>query len=158
MNFFAMPTLKNERACLRLPSSIRPRFSSKLMLARLRIGIENVGSLLRSAAVMTVSAMPMSFFSTTPLVFAFFLAMIVSSVTKFLLLFWKYCLNLWVHLFNPFVLSLSKDSLITFSIAQAALSRPTHDVLMLPSFSESILLSGVRTLELLGASGILAKK
>src|ERR1041385_8226672 len=112
MNFFAMPTLKNERACLRLPSSIRPRFSSKLMLARLRIGIENVGALLRSAAVMTVSAMPMSFFSTTPFVFAFFLAMIVSSVTKFLLLFWKYRLNLRVHLFNPFVLSLSKDSLI----------------------------------------------
>jgi len=84
--------------------------------------------------------------------------MIVSSVTKFLLLFWKYRLNLRVHLFNPFVLSLSKDSLINFLIARAALSRPTHDVLMLPSFSESILLSGVRTLELLGASGILAKK
>src|SRR5215475_3805130 len=75
MNFFAMPTLKNERACLRRPSSIKPFFSSNVTLARLRTGIESVGSLLRSAAVMTVSAMPTSFFSTSPLLFAFFPAM-----------------------------------------------------------------------------------
>src|SRR5215813_1267857 len=67
MNFLAMPTLKNVRACLRLPISMMPRFSLKLMLARLRTGMVSVGSLLRSAAVITVSATPTSFFSTTAL-------------------------------------------------------------------------------------------
>src|SRR5262245_54576891 len=66
MNFFAIPTLKNVRACLRLPSSMMPRFSLKLTLARLRTGIASAGSLLRWAAVITTSATPMSFFSTTP--------------------------------------------------------------------------------------------
>src|SRR5438093_12946637 len=36
------------------------------MLARLRTGIESAGSLLRSAAAMTMSATPTSFFSTGP--------------------------------------------------------------------------------------------
>src|SRR5262245_41553156 len=66
MNFFAIPTLKNVRACLRRPSSMMPRFSLKLTLARLRTGIDSVGSLARSAAVITVSATPTSFFSTAP--------------------------------------------------------------------------------------------
>ena len=66
MNFLAIPTLKNERACLRLPSSMMPRFSLKLMLARLRTGIASVGSRLRSAAATTASATLMSFFSTAP--------------------------------------------------------------------------------------------
>src|SRR5262245_35494079 len=67
MHFLAMATLKNVRACLRLPISMMPRFSLKLMLARLRTGMVSVGSLLRSAAVITVSATPTSFFSTTAL-------------------------------------------------------------------------------------------
>src|SRR5262247_3628713 len=67
MNFLAMPTLKKARACLRLPISMMPRFSLKLTLARLRTGMVSVGSLLRSAAVITVSATPTSFFSTTAL-------------------------------------------------------------------------------------------
>ena len=66
MNFFAMPTLKKVRACLRLPISMMPRFSLKLTLARLRTGMDSVGSLLRSAAVITASATLMSFFSTAP--------------------------------------------------------------------------------------------
>src|SRR5215470_4682830 len=66
MNFLAMPTLKKVRSCLRLPISMMPRFSLKLMLARLRTGMDSAGSLLRSAAVITVSAIPISFFSTTP--------------------------------------------------------------------------------------------
>src|ERR1044071_1115015 len=78
MNFFAMPTLKNERACLRLPISIRPRFSSKVMLARLRTGIDKVGSWLRCAAPITTSATPISFFSTAPFLFVFFLAIFFS--------------------------------------------------------------------------------
>ena len=45
MNFFAMPTLKNVRACFRRPSSMMPRFSLKLTLARLRTGIARVGVL-----------------------------------------------------------------------------------------------------------------
>src|SRR5262245_20517305 len=77
MNFFAMPTLKKVRACLRLPSSMMPRFSLKLTLARLRTGIASVGSLLRSAAVTTVSATPISFFSTVP---AFFAALATSAL------------------------------------------------------------------------------
>src|SRR6185295_2508241 len=56
----------NERACLRLPISMMPRLALKLMLARLRTGIDRVGSLLRSAAAITVSATPTSFFSTAP--------------------------------------------------------------------------------------------
>src|SRR5574341_1476262 len=75
MNFLAIPTLKNVRACLRLPISMMPRFSSKVTLARLRTGIASVGSLLRSAAVITASATPTSFFSTAPLLLAFFRAM-----------------------------------------------------------------------------------
>src|SRR5712672_3231133 len=75
MNFLAIPTLKNVRACLRLPSSMMPRFSLKLTLARLRTGIARVGSLLFSAAVITRSATLMSFFSTTPVLLAFALAM-----------------------------------------------------------------------------------
>ena len=69
MNFFAMPTLKNVRACFRLPISMMPRLALKLTLARLRTGIDRVGSLLRSAAVITASATLMSFFSTAPIFF-----------------------------------------------------------------------------------------
>ncbi len=69
MNFLAMPTLKNVRACLRLPISMMPRFSLKLTLARLRTGIDSAGSRLRSAAVITMSATPTSFFSTGPIFF-----------------------------------------------------------------------------------------
>src|SRR5260370_10862988 len=75
MTFLAIPTLKNVRACLRLPSSMMPRFSLKLTLARLRTGIARVGSLLFSAAVITRSATLMSFFSTGPVLLAFALAM-----------------------------------------------------------------------------------
>src|SRR5712692_8314409 len=75
MNFFAMLTLKNVRSCLRLPISMMPRFSLKLTLARLRMGMDSVGSLLRSAAVITASATLMSFFSTAPIFFAFACAM-----------------------------------------------------------------------------------
>src|SRR5215831_11406724 len=70
MNFFAIPTLKNVRACLRLPSSMIPRCALKVTLARLRTGMDSVGSLLRSAAVITVSATLTSFFSTSPEAFA----------------------------------------------------------------------------------------
>src|SRR6266550_6467520 len=78
MNFLAIPTLKNVRACFLRPISMRPRFSSKVTLAKLRTGIERVGSLLRCAAVITRSAMPTSFFSTAPLLFGFFCAMFLS--------------------------------------------------------------------------------
>ena len=71
MNFFAMATLKKVRACFRRPISMMPRFSLKLMLARLRTGMARVGSLLRSAAVITASATLMSFFSTGPGFLAF---------------------------------------------------------------------------------------
>src|SRR5262245_36395786 len=76
MNFLAMPTLKNARACLRLPISMMPRFSLKLTLARLRTGMERVGSLLRSAAPITTSATPTSFFSTAPVALGFARAML----------------------------------------------------------------------------------
>ena len=66
MNFFAMPTLKNERACFLSPISIRPLRSLKDTFDRARIGIANVGSFDRSAAVMTMSARPINFFSTAP--------------------------------------------------------------------------------------------
>src|SRR6266849_6929842 len=69
MNFLAIPTLKNVRACLRLPSSMMPRLALKFTLARLRTGIDSVGSLLRSAAVITASATLTSFFSTAPVFF-----------------------------------------------------------------------------------------
>src|SRR5437879_839129 len=81
MNFFAIPTLKSVRSCLRLPISMMPRFSLKLMLARLRTGIDSAGSLPRSAAVITVSATPTSFFSTGPSFFAAALAMGLSLFT-----------------------------------------------------------------------------
>ncbi len=71
MNFLAIPTLKNERACLRLPSSIRPLRSSNVTLDRERTGIANVGSRRRCAASMTTSATPTSFFSTVPIFRAF---------------------------------------------------------------------------------------
>src|SRR6185503_1582778 len=83
MNFFAMPTLKNERACFRLPISIRPRFSSKVMLARLRTGIDRVGSWLRCAAPITTSATPIRFFSTAPFFFSCSLPL-AASFTVFL--------------------------------------------------------------------------
>ena len=70
-----MPTLKKVRSCLRLPISMMPRFSLKLTLARLRTGMDSVGSLLRSAAVITASATLMSFFSTAPVLVGFFRAM-----------------------------------------------------------------------------------
>src|SRR5690349_23463127 len=72
MNFLAMPTLKNVRACLRRPSSMMPRLALKLTLASLRIGIARVGSWLFSAATITVSATPTSFFSTGPTLLAAF--------------------------------------------------------------------------------------
>src|SRR5467141_792293 len=75
MNFFAIPTLNSVRSCLRLPISMMPRFSLKLTLARLRTGIDNAGSRLRAAAVITVSATPTSFFSTGPGFFTAALAM-----------------------------------------------------------------------------------
>src|SRR5262249_18992428 len=71
----AIPTLKNVRSCFRRPISMMPRFSLKLTLARLRTGIESAGSLLFCAALITTSATPTSFFSTTPLFFGFFCAM-----------------------------------------------------------------------------------
>ena len=64
MNFLAMPTLKNERACLRLPISSTPLRSLKVTFDSDRMGMASVGSLLRWAAVITVSATPISFFST----------------------------------------------------------------------------------------------
>src|SRR5881409_3667064 len=75
MTSFAMATLKKVRACFRRPISMMPRFSLKLMLARLRTGMARVGSLLRSAAVITVSATLTSFFSTGPGFLAAALAM-----------------------------------------------------------------------------------
>src|SRR6266852_6359272 len=81
MNFFAIPTLNSVRSCLRLPISMMPRFSLKLMLARLRTGIDSAGSRLRSAALITVSATPTSFFSTGVGFFAVALAMGLSLST-----------------------------------------------------------------------------
>jgi len=65
MNFLAMPTLKNERACFLWPISIRPFRSLNDTFDSARMGMANVGSLDRSAAEITMSAIPMSFFSTT---------------------------------------------------------------------------------------------
>src|SRR5688572_17371825 len=64
MNFLAMATLKKERACLRLPSSMRPLRSLKFTFDSERMGIAMVGSFRRSAASITMSATPTSFFST----------------------------------------------------------------------------------------------
>ena len=65
-----------ERArLLALPISMMPRFSLKLTLARLRTGIESAGPCSAAPAVITMSATPMSFFSTAPLFFGFRCAM-----------------------------------------------------------------------------------
>src|SRR5438445_13365306 len=64
MNFLAIPTLKNDRACFRLPISIKPLRSLNSTFDSARIGIAMVGSLRFSAAVITRSATPTSFFST----------------------------------------------------------------------------------------------
>src|SRR5712692_4563552 len=64
MNFLAIPTLKNDRACIALPISIMPLCSLNVMFDRERTGIAIVGSLRRWAAVITTSATPTSFFST----------------------------------------------------------------------------------------------
>src|SRR2546428_10203992 len=77
MNFLAIPTLKNDRACLRRPSSIRPLRSSNVTLESERTGIAGVGSFRRCAASMTRSATPTSFFSTV-LTFRAFAAIGVS--------------------------------------------------------------------------------
>src|SRR5437899_12640010 len=77
MNFLAIPTLKNDRACLRRPSSIRPLRSSNVTLESERTGIARVGSFRRCAASMTRSATPTSFFSTV-LTFRAFAAIGVS--------------------------------------------------------------------------------
>src|SRR5438552_13589428 len=65
MNFLAIATLKNDRACFRLPISIRPLRSLNSTFESARTGIAMVGSLRFSAAVITRSATPTCFFSTT---------------------------------------------------------------------------------------------
>src|SRR5207249_6758866 len=65
MNFLAIATLKNDRACFRLPISIRPLRSLNSTIESARTRIAKVGSLRFSAAVITRSATPTSFFSTT---------------------------------------------------------------------------------------------
>src|SRR4029079_4544892 len=69
MNFLAMPTLKNERACFLRPISISLFRSLNDKFDSARMGMANVGSLDRSAAEITMSAMPMSFFSTAVVFF-----------------------------------------------------------------------------------------
>src|SRR5947209_9623355 len=64
MNFLAIATLKNDRACFRLRRSIRPLRSLNSTFESERTGIAIVGSLRFSAAVITRSATPTSFFST----------------------------------------------------------------------------------------------
>src|SRR2546426_11824155 len=71
MNFLAIPTLKNDRACFRLPISIRPLRSLKVTFDSERIGIVSVGSLSRSAAWFTTSATPISLLSNAVVVRAF---------------------------------------------------------------------------------------
>src|SRR5581483_2770272 len=66
MNLFAIPTLKSVRTCRRLPISMIPRRALNVTLARLRTGMDRLGSWLRSAAVTTVSATPTSFWRTAP--------------------------------------------------------------------------------------------
>ncbi len=82
MNFLAIPTLKNVRACFLLPISIIPLRSLKVTFERERMGIEIVGSFCRCAAVTTVSATLTSFLSTTLGFFSFFLAM-TSPISSF---------------------------------------------------------------------------
>src|SRR5437588_277662 len=77
MNFLAIPTLKNDRACFPLPISIMPLCSLNVTFDRERTGMARVGSLRRSAAVITVSATPTSFFSTALFVFPFFRVMML---------------------------------------------------------------------------------
>src|SRR2546422_10973002 len=77
MNFLAIPTLKNDRACFRLPISISPLRWLKVTFERERTGIARGGSLRRWAAAITTSATPRSFFSTA-LVLRGFWAMGVS--------------------------------------------------------------------------------
>jgi hypothetical protein len=72
---FSLPTLKS---ALFAPTHLDDTRFSLLTLAKLRTGIASAGSWLRCAAVMTTSATPMSFFSTTPLFFGFFAAIFPS--------------------------------------------------------------------------------
>src|SRR5687768_8946267 len=74
MNFLAIATLKKERACLRLLSSMRPLRSLKFTFDSERTGIAMVGSFRRTAASITMSATTMSFLSTA-VGFLAFLAM-----------------------------------------------------------------------------------
>src|SRR5438552_11270859 len=74
MNFLAIPTLKNDRACFRFPISIKPLRSLKFTFESERTGIAMVGSLRRAAASITRSATLTSFFSTA-VGFLAFLAM-----------------------------------------------------------------------------------
>src|SRR5438552_2267704 len=71
MNFLAIPTLKNERACFRLPISIIPLRGLNDTFESARIGIANVGSFERWAAATTTSAMPTSLVSTLVLALRF---------------------------------------------------------------------------------------
>src|SRR5688500_20310711 len=75
MNFLAIATLKNERACLRFPISSRPRRSLNVMFDSARTGIARVGSFCRWAAATTRSATPTSFLSTAVGLRAFLVAM-----------------------------------------------------------------------------------
>src|SRR3989339_206198 len=68
MNFLAMPTLKKVRSWVLEPISMMRFFSLNLTLDRERTGISMDGSLPLSAALMTRSARPTSFFSTLPAV------------------------------------------------------------------------------------------
>src|SRR5258708_13784800 len=64
MTFFAIGALKTSRACSPLPISIRRWRSLSCPVECARPGIALVGSLRFSAAVITRSATPTSFFST----------------------------------------------------------------------------------------------
>src|SRR5262245_21572691 len=76
MNFLAIPTLKKDRSCFFFPISMRPLRSLKDTFDNARIGMENVGSLERSAAAITMSARPTSFLSTAV---AFFCLVVMES-------------------------------------------------------------------------------
>src|SRR5262249_44519330 len=76
MNFLAIPTLKKDRSCFFFPISMRPLRSVKDTFDNARIGMENVGSLERSAAAITMSARPTSFLSTAV---AFFCLVVMES-------------------------------------------------------------------------------
>ena len=69
MNFFAMPTLKNDRACFFSPISINPLRGLNETFDRARIGMAKVGSFARSAAVMTIGHSD-EFLSTAPFLFS----------------------------------------------------------------------------------------